>query len=78
MTMNREFTWFTGAAFVVASILGALDGSPRDLWTAVIILPLAFVAALLIAGQPTTASDWYPAARCCFANSSLLGTGFGI
>lgn len=75
MTMNREFTWFTGAAFVVASILGALMVRPRDLWTAVIIPPLAFVAALLIAGQPTTLTG---TGSLLLRELSLLGTGLAF
>ena len=75
MTMNREFTWFTGVAFVVASILGALMVRPRDLWTAVITPPLAFVAALLIAGQPTTLTG---SGSLVLRELSLLGTGLAF
>lgn len=45
-------TWLTGAVFVVASVLAALMVRRRDLVTAVISPPLAFVVALLITAQP--------------------------
>lgn len=75
MTMNREFTWFTGAAFVIASILGALMVRPRDLWTAVITPPIAFLVALLIAGQPTTITG---TGSLLIREASLLGTGLAF
>ncbi|MFA7267590.1 MAG: DUF6542 domain-containing protein [Candidatus Nanopelagicales bacterium] len=75
MTMNREFTWFTGAAFVVASILGALMVRPRDLWTAVITPPIAFLVALVIAGQPTTITG---SGSLLIREASLIGTGLAF
>lgn len=75
MTMNREFTWFTGAAFVVASILGALMVRPRDLWTAVITPPIAFLVALVIAGQPTTITG---SGSLLIREASLVGTGLAF
>ncbi|MDQ1307934.1 MAG: hypothetical protein QG671_3768 [Actinomycetota bacterium] len=44
-------TWLTGAVFVAASILAALLVRRRDMVTAVISPPLAFVVALLITAQ---------------------------
>ncbi len=44
-------TWLTGAVFVGASILAALLVRRRDMVTAVISPPLAFVVALLITAQ---------------------------
>ncbi len=75
MTMNREFTWFTGVAFVIASILGALLVRPRDLWTAVITPPLAFLVALLVAGQPTTITG---TGSLLIREVSLVGTGLAF
>ncbi len=75
MTMNREFTWFTGIAFVIASILGAVLVRPRDLWTAVITPPLAFLFALLIAGQPTTITG---TGSLLIREVSLVGTGLAF
>ncbi len=75
MTLNRDFTWFTGAAFVIASILGALMVRPRDLWTAVITPPIAFLVALLIAGQPTTIAG---SGSLLIREASLVGTGLAF
>lgn len=75
MTVNREFTWFTGAAFVAASVLGALMVRSRDLWTAVITPPIAFLVALLIAGQPTTISG---SGSLIIREVSLVGTGLAF
>jgi membrane protein implicated in regulation of membrane protease activity len=44
-------TWLTGAVFVASSILAALLVRRRDMVTAVISPPLAFLVALLITAQ---------------------------
>lgn len=75
MSMNRRLTWITGAAFVVASIITALAVRRRDLWTAVIWPPLAFLVALLIAGQPSTLSS---SGSLVFREASLIATGLAF
>ena len=71
MTINRQFTWFTGAAFVIAAVLGALMVRPRDLWTAVITPPLAFLISLIIAGQPSTLTG---SGSLLLREAQLIGT----
>lgn len=51
--INGSIGWVTGAAFVVAATLGALLVRRRDLATAVISPPLAFLFALIVGSQPT-------------------------
>lgn len=75
MTMNRQFTWITGVAFICASIIAALKVRRRDLWTAVIAPPLAYLTALLIAGQPSTLSS---AGSLLIREASLVGTGLAF
>lgn len=75
MTINRQFTWFTGAAFVIAAVLGALMVRPRDLWTAVITPPLAFLISLIIAGQPSTLTG---SGSLLLREAQLIGTGLAF
>lgn len=75
MTMNRQFTWITGVAFICASIFAAIKVRRRDLWTAVITPPLAYLTALLIAGQPSTLSS---AGSLMVREASLVGTGLAF
>ena len=75
MTLNRQFTWMTGIAFVIACGASALLVRQRDLWTAVITPPLAFLCALIIAGQPSTlGGTGSPAIR----EITLIGTGLAF
>lgn len=75
MYLNRQFTYLTGAAFVIASMIGALLVRPRDLWTAVISPPIAFLAALIVAGQPTTITG---TGSLLLREASLIGTGLAF
>jgi hypothetical protein len=75
MYLNRQFTYLTGASFVIASIIGALIVRPRDLWTAVISPPIAFLAALIVAGQPTTITG---TGSLILREASLIGTGLAF
>lgn len=53
--LNRSagLGWITGAALVASTLYAALTVRPADLWLAVIVPPLAFLAATLTAGQLT-------------------------
>lgn len=75
MTVNREFTLMTGVSFVAASVIGALIIRPSDLSMAVIAPPIAFLIALLIAGQPSTLSG---SGSLLVREASLLGTGLAF
>ncbi len=75
MYVNRQFTYLTGGAFVIASAIGALLVRPRDLWTAVISPPIAFLFALIVAGQPTTFSG---SGQLLLREASLIGTGLAF
>lgn len=75
MFINRQFTWLSGVTFVVASIIAALLVRQRDLWTAVIAPPLAYLTALLIAGQPSTLTS---AGSLIIREVSLVGTGLAF
>jgi len=75
MTMNQELTWITGGVFVLASVIAAFSVRPRDLWTAVISPPLAFLVALLISGQPSTMSN---SGSLMLREASLIVTGLAF
>lgn len=75
MTMNRELTWITGGVFVIACVIAAFSVRPRDLWTAVITPPLAFLVALLISGQPSTLSG---SGSLILREASLVVTGLAF
>lgn len=75
MYLNRQFTYLTGGAFVIASAIGALLVRPRDLWTAVISPPIAFLLALIVAGQPTTITG---TGQLLLREASLIGTGLAF
>jgi hypothetical protein len=75
MYLNRQFTYLTGGAFVIASAIGAMLVRPRDLWTAVISPPIAFLIALIVAGQPTTITG---TGQLLLREASLIGTGLAF
>ena len=75
MQLNRQFTWITGAVFVGACIIGAVSVRRRDLWTAVIAPPLAYLVALLIAGQPSTLGS---TGSLIIREVSLVATGLAF
>lgn len=52
--LNTRLTLITGITFVVIAIVGALGIRRRDAWMSVVVAPIAFLVALLIAGQPST------------------------
>lgn len=49
--LNNHLTYITGAAFVILCAICALTVCQRDLWTAVITAPIAFLIALIASGQ---------------------------
>jgi len=75
MYLNRQFTYLTGGAFIIASAIGAILVRPRDLWTAVISPPIAFLLALIVAGQPTTITG---TGQLLLREASLIGTGLAF
>lgn len=75
MTMHQELTWITGGVFIIASVIAAFSVRPRDLWTAVITPPLAFLVALLISGQPSTMSN---SGSLLLREASLIVTGLAF
>lgn len=50
--INGSISFITGAVFVIISVVAAATVGYRDLSTAIITPPLAYFAAILIAGQP--------------------------
>lgn len=75
MWINREFTYWAGAVFVVTCLIAAIKVRPIDLWTAVISPPIAYLLALLIAGQITT----FPGGgSLLIREASLLATGLAF
>ena len=75
MNLNREFSYWTGIAFVIASIVGAVKVRPVDIWFAVINPPIAYLLALIIAGQLTTIAG---AGNLLVREASLLATGLAF
>lgn len=75
MSLNRQITWITGVTFVAACIVSALIVRRRDLWTAVITPPLAFLASLIIAGQPSALSG---TGDLVLKEVSLVATGLAF
>lgn len=75
MYLNRQFTYLTGGAFVIASAIGAILVRPRDIWTAVISPPIAFLLALIVSGQPTTIGD---TGQLLLREASLIATGLAF
>ncbi len=67
--------WITGAAFVVMCFLGAVLVRRRDLATAVISPPLAFLFALIFASQPTL---WTAGGNALVKQASSLATGLAF
>ncbi|MDQ1250615.1 MAG: hypothetical protein QG597_4994 [Actinomycetota bacterium] len=52
MSMAGAMSWFTGVVFTLTSAFVAFTIRPRDLATAVISPPLAFLVAVIISAQP--------------------------
>ncbi|MEI6622638.1 MAG: DUF6542 domain-containing protein [Actinomycetes bacterium] len=75
MLANRQFSWIAGTAFVCTSFVVALLVRRSDLWTAVIAPPLAFLTALIIAGQPSTLTS---AGSLMIREISLVATGLAF
>jgi hypothetical protein len=51
--LRHEIGWLTGVALLVSSVYAALVVRLADIWAAVVIPPLAFLVAVLTAGQLT-------------------------
>jgi len=51
--LNDRLGWLTGLALLVSSVYSALVVRRADIWAAALMPPLAFVAAVLTAGQLT-------------------------
>jgi hypothetical protein len=51
--IRHEIGWLTGLALLVSSVYAAVAVRRTDIWAAVVIPPLAFLVALLTAGQLT-------------------------
>ncbi len=75
MAMNRQLTWWSGAVFIIACGICALAVRPRDLWMAVVVAPLCYLAALVIAGQPTTVSG---GGSLLLREVAMIGTGLAF
>jgi len=73
--LNSRFTWITGVVFVLTCLLAAVSVRPRDLWTAVITPPIAYLIALLVAGQPSTLSG---SGDLLLREGSLVVTGLAF
>lgn len=75
MYVHRSFTYWTGAVFILACLVAALRVRPLDLWTAVIIPPMAYLLALICAGQPST----FPGGgNLMIREVSLIATGLAF
>lgn len=75
MYFHRSFTYWTGAVFILACFVAALRVRPLDLWTAVIIPPMAYLLALICAGQPST----FPGGgNLMIREVSLIATGLAF
>jgi hypothetical protein len=51
--VRHEIGWLTGVALLASSVYAAVAVRRADIWAAVVIPPLAFLVALLTAGQLT-------------------------
>jgi hypothetical protein len=51
--LRHEIGWMTGVALLASSVYSAIAVRRADIWAAVVIPPLAFLVALLTAGQVT-------------------------
>ncbi|MDA8436324.1 MAG: hypothetical protein M0Z98_10100 [Actinomycetales bacterium] len=51
--LRHEIGWMTGVALLASSVYAALVVRRADIWAAVVVPPLAFLAAALTAGQLT-------------------------
>ena len=51
--VRHDIGWMTGLALLVSSVYAAVAVRRSDIWAAVVIPPLAFLVALLTAGQLT-------------------------
>lgn len=75
MLLNHQFTLITGVAFILACAIAALVVRPSDLWTAVITAPIAYLGALILAGQPSTLGG---AGDLVLREASLIFTGLAF